>query len=551
MAECSRAADRRNSRGGRSPTAPPFAHRARLALALLAGALVAGVATPVAAYHHHAAKVRFREHTPESFEEARSLGRPVFVLISAAWCYWCRYFEQEVLEREDVATYLNRAWVSIFVDSDRRPDLGRRYVRGWPMTVLTSPEGRVLQSFAGALRAEDFLAVLRRVEREAREAGTAPAGPAGPVPVPAPADRQTLRQLGDAVLAALESQLDPVHGGFGLGRKPPHGWLLAHLLEQEEVLRQRHLVRALEKTLDGILTGLADPVAGGFFRYAEGRRWSTPHTEKMLDVNAALALAFDRAYHMVGPGRYQAASAHAVGYLLRTLHDASDGGFFGSQSADPGYYRLPAPARRPALAPPVNRGKVAAWNGQAAVALLHLGPSPAGRSAQAAALRSAEFVRERLTGADGRVYHFFDPQTGRAELPGQPDAQAWTALALLEAYRAARRAEDREVGLRVLDYTLRSARDARTGLLVERPDGGGVDGRRAIAVQANGILALALGLAYETAGRPEHLDAARRILSALGGTALEELRSESDDGGARLAEWTFYLKAYRWLLGRA
>lgn len=84
---------------------------------------------PAAAYSHQTSKVRFVEHSPQAFETARREQKPVFLLISAVWCYWCKYFDRNALETGEVSAYLNRHYVSIFVDHDRRLDLTRKHVR--------------------------------------------------------------------------------------------------------------------------------------------------------------------------------------------------------------------------------------------------------------------------------------------------------------------------------------------------------------------------------------------------------------------------------------
>lgn len=56
---------------------------------------------------HEASKVRFVEHSPAAFDAARREGKPVFLLISAVWCYWCKYFEEQVLADAEVSKYLN------------------------------------------------------------------------------------------------------------------------------------------------------------------------------------------------------------------------------------------------------------------------------------------------------------------------------------------------------------------------------------------------------------------------------------------------------------
>src|SRR5262245_62320257 len=101
-------------------------------------------------------KVRFVEPSPAVFEAAQREGKPLFLLISAVWCYWCKYFEQQVLADAEVSKYLNQHYVSVFADYDRRPDLVRKYVRGLPMIVLFAPVGRVRQSLVGVCMLDDF-----------------------------------------------------------------------------------------------------------------------------------------------------------------------------------------------------------------------------------------------------------------------------------------------------------------------------------------------------------------------------------------------------------
>src|SRR5881409_2171597 len=138
-------------------------HGRNLFRAVTVAVIVLSPASASWAYSHQTSKVRFREYSPEAFETARREGKPVFLLISAVWCYWCKYFEQQVLTDAEVSKYLNQHYVSVSADHDRRPDLVRKYVRGLPMIVLFGPDGRVRQSFAGVLKKDDFLSVVKKV----------------------------------------------------------------------------------------------------------------------------------------------------------------------------------------------------------------------------------------------------------------------------------------------------------------------------------------------------------------------------------------------------
>jgi len=501
--------------------------------ALLALAAVTVVpASGAWAYAHHASKVRFVEPSPVVFDAARREGKPVFLLITAVWCYWCKYFEREVLQDAEVSRYLNQYYVSVFVDHDRRPDLVRKYARGLPMIVLFGAEGRVRQSFAGVLKKDDFLGVVRTVA-----ASPPPATDPRPVGTPAavPVTPDGYRRLTEGMLNFVQENLDTVYGGFGTGDKHPQPRLLAYLLERHEATGDRRYLIAVEKSLDGILGGLYDRVEGGFFRYAEGREWRQPHYEKLLHINAALAAALGEAHRVTRNPRYREAADSTVAYLLRTLHDTTRAGFYSSQSADPAYYRLPLHERRAARQPPVNRNKITAWNAEAAIALLALGQSWGRKDLRDVALRTLDFLRVDLVGDKG-AFQLYDDRTGRKHGQGQVDANAWVALALLEGYRVVRVEAHRQAAERVLGFAIADLFDTARGAF-------GDDKNSPAPLDANGVMAEALLRAYRLGGRDEYLNVARRVLAALGGAA-HALHAESDEAPARVADAVYYLRAY-------
>jgi len=401
---------------------------------LALGVIAVFPAADARGHAHHASKVRFAEHSPATFDAARREGKPVFLLVSAVWCYWCKYFEQQVLADVEVSKYLNQHYLSVFVDYDRRPDLVRKYVRGLPMIVLFGPDGRVRQSFAGVLKKEDFLAVVRRVITSPPLA--ADARPVAP-PDPAPVTLETYQRLREGMVRFIAEHLDPVHGGFGTGDKHPQPRLLAYLLELHETTGDHRYLVAVEKSLAGILGALYDRVDGGFFRYAEGREWRQPHYEKLLHLNAALAAVLGEAHRVTRNPRYREAADATIAYLLRNLHDATGGGFYSSQSADPVYYRLSLQERRAARRPPVNRDKVAAWNAEAAIALLELGQSSGRKDLRDVALGTLEFIRGHLVGERGSSTSTSTGQGGdtvrASSTPMRgPRSHSWRAIASRE-----------------------------------------------------------------------------------------------------------------------
>src|SRR5204862_4222227 len=85
----------------------------------------------------------------DAFEEARRLGRPVFLSIGYSTCHWCHVMEEETFEDLEIAEVLNRLCVPVKVDREERPDVDSIYMQavqlltqhgGWPMTVFLTPE---------------------------------------------------------------------------------------------------------------------------------------------------------------------------------------------------------------------------------------------------------------------------------------------------------------------------------------------------------------------------------------------------------------------------
>ncbi|HSY41557.1 MAG TPA: thioredoxin domain-containing protein, partial [Polyangia bacterium] len=93
--------------------------------------------------------VDWRAWGDEAFEEARRLGRPVFLSIGYATCHWCHVMEVESFEDEEIAAFMNSHYVSIKVDREERPDVDAIYMAavqalnqsgGWPMSVWLTPD---------------------------------------------------------------------------------------------------------------------------------------------------------------------------------------------------------------------------------------------------------------------------------------------------------------------------------------------------------------------------------------------------------------------------
>lgn len=533
--------------------------RQTLCLAIVVAGLLVGLTPDRAAPHYHAtSKIRYAEYSQDAFDQARREGKPIFLLLSAVWCYWCKTYKEQALETPQVSAYLNQYFVSIFVDHDRRVDLARRYSRGLPTTVLMDPGGQVRHTFSGILNADNLLWVLKQVREEVatakppqpiRPRSAVAGGPAAP---PTALAHGALIERLDRY---LEENLDKTQGGFGARRKHPRAWFLSYLLDRYAEVGEARYLDASRRTLDGVLRGLYDPVEGGFFRFSGSRDWRDAHTEKLSHLNASLVAAMLEAHRATGDPRYREAADKTIGYLLQRLYDSGAGGFYGSQAASKTYYRLPLEERRRVTPPSINRIKYAAWNGEVVFALLVAARVTGREDLRAAALKSLEFLRSRLLTSRG-VAHLFDPDTNQAWLHGQLEANAWVALALVEGYREARRAEDLRAAREIFQYALKDLLDAGRGAFVEwnNPDPSllraGEQRSQVLPLEGNGAMAMALLTAHRLTGEETYLQVARRLLETMSGQAAAGLTPEPDEtGGATAGASAFLLRALALLGG--
>ena len=113
---------------------------------------------------NRAGEIKWRPWGEPAFAEARRLGRPVLLSLSAVWCHWCHVMDETSYSDPRVIAAVNEHFVPIRVDNDRHPDVNRRYnMGGWPTTAFLAPSGDVLTG-GTYLPPEQMLESLARVK---------------------------------------------------------------------------------------------------------------------------------------------------------------------------------------------------------------------------------------------------------------------------------------------------------------------------------------------------------------------------------------------------
>ncbi|MGH8102887.1 MAG: thioredoxin domain-containing protein, partial [bacterium] len=350
--------------------------------------------------------IKWREWSDEAFEAAQKLDKPVLLAIGATWCHWCHVMDHTSYADPAVIDIINREFIPVRVDTDRRPDVNERYnLGGWPTTAFLTPRGDLLtggtyispeqmrliiQQVSQAYRqhkVEIYTDLLRQQKEKKRDT----------------IDLSTLPPLGEAASAVQEALMkgllrnaDPVNGGFGTAPKVPSFPALRACLAHYYFIRDDRFRDALVRTLDAMgVGGMYDPVEGGFFRYSTTEDWKVPHFEKMTEDLSQFIPVYLNASVVLGNTTYKGKALDVIRYVLNTLYDPQSGAFFGSQDADEQYYALPLDERKKRAAPFVDKTIYVNWNGRMISAFLRAHQVTGDPQHLSVGLKALHFLRDK------------------------------------------------------------------------------------------------------------------------------------------------------------
>jgi len=289
----------------------------------------------------------------EAFSKARNDNKPIFLSIGYSTCHWCHQLAKESFENPKTAAYINKNFIPIKVDREERPEVDAYYMGavqamtgagGWPLSVFLTPD---LKPFYGGTYfppeprygMASFMQVLEFVSslwREKREEVMTNAQQI--LQAIAPPETKEIPELRRDALeeghSTIVSSFDSEYGGFGRAPKFPLPGTLGFLLRHYRRTGNELALRAVLKTLDGMMAGgIRDHLGGGFHRYSTDRVWLVPHFEKMLYDNALIAMVYAEAYQISRKEDYGDVVRETLSWVRSEMRDAG-GGFHSAQDAD-------------------------------------------------------------------------------------------------------------------------------------------------------------------------------------------------------------------------
>jgi uncharacterized protein YyaL (SSP411 family)/cytochrome c biogenesis protein CcdA len=429
--------------------------------------------------------IHWHEYTLETVQKALREQKPVYLVLSApAWCYWCHVYESEdYLYHPDLYPFINKNFIAVFIDSDKRPDLTKKYLEGgWPSTSILAPDFTRINGFSGPTDPYALKAYLVNVVDYLKDKSFAEFDneivyrEIEPV-IP---EESHLAEIEKMFLQYLSSTFDETYGGFAQSmseQKFPTGLTYKFLLEKYEETDTIDFLTMVKTSFENQYTDikvldkayrLYDPVEGGFHRYSTKRDWSIPHYEKLLGDQAKLLRAYAHLLKITGDRKVRNAVEGSVSYVTAKFYDRK-GGFYSSQDAylEDKYYGL-TKEKREELAPPfIDKTKITDANSMMISTFLYLYEAFGDRGHREIAKNSLDFFRGKMIGNQG-AYYYFDDDKNTPHLTGQTVSNSWAMLAFLDGYDVLEEGHYLETARQIANYSLDNLYDWNSGGFFER-----------------------------------------------------------------------------------
>ncbi len=412
------------------------AHHAAAPAATPSAMPAAGGQTPAFVAHKNAnPHINWVQWSDSAFARARTENKLVFIEISSRWSAWHEQLDYSLSSDPAAAGIIEKDYIPVYVDADRRPDIYARYGRrGLPSLSVLNPDGYVL-AVASAMTEPELKNLLGTLARnyvknkaaidEALKSSFA-AQHRGKPPESYP-----ITKLPSISLSAIAGVWDNSYGGIGNGKKFPMPDMLdflTYVSAHPEFWKGTDPAPLARAVLDGMAAGLYDGSEGGFYRYSDTPDWKSPHKEKLLGLNSELMSAYLAASRQYKNKRYLEIGESCARFLDKYLLDAKAGAFMNSRSAGQGG-NPDSKARMN-----TDRTLFADVNGEAALAFLEAYRTTGDSKYLKTATGALDYIINNLynektgvlhyKGADGSILALSDQV-----MPGLAAAQAYEATA--------------------------------------------------------------------------------------------------------------------------
>lgn len=413
-------------------------------------------------------RVKWLPWNQNTFSKAQELDLPILLGISAVWCHWCHVMDETTYSNKEVVEHINKNFIPIRVNRDRRPDIDKRYnMGGWPSTVFLTPEGEILTG-GTYIPPQQMMFILDQVNRSYKKNKIELKTKINLIQEKQQKyetqqimDDVEFHLITDYLTFEITSQFDPVHGGFGSAPKFPHSEALRFILLQYFLKNHNAALNIVKKTLlkmgEG---GIFDKEEGGFFRYSTTNDWSVPHYEKMCEDNAKLLINYLEASQITGEIAFKNKAKNVLEYVDSKLSSKENGGFYGSQDADEVYYKLKLSERSRKIPPKIDQTIFTDWNAMMSSAYLLASVVFADQKYQNFALKTIDYILRTFNPTEG-IKHYINDE--KNEYSGFLTDHVYMTKCLIDSYQITSNQKFLDIAENIAEFMIKNLWDKNGG----------------------------------------------------------------------------------------
>jgi len=279
-------------------------------------------------------KINWNEWNKESFQKAAKEKKPILLDIHGVWCHWCHVMDQTSYSDPEVIEIVNKDFIPIKVDTDKSPDINKRYNQGgWPSTVFLTPTGQIITgtTYIPPDSLKDMMFKIVDTFKDLKFQEVVSEGKKLDIDTNVKIDNKIIEKIMEDML----NNFDFDYGGFGVPKFPMTD-AINLVFNQYNKTKKKDLLIIARLTLDN-MKGIFDDVEGGFYRYSVTQQWNEPHYEKIMETNAGIIQNYLQGYEIIKKDIYKEIAVKSLNYIKINLSN-EDGAFYGSQDADEEYY---------------------------------------------------------------------------------------------------------------------------------------------------------------------------------------------------------------------
>jgi len=279
--------------------------------------------------------IEWNEWNKESFKKAATDKKPILLDIHGVWCHWCHVMDQTSYTDPEVIEIINKDFIPIKVDTDKNPDVNKRYNQGgWPSTVFLTPTGQIITgtTYVPPDSLKDMMFKVIEAFKDIKPTEVNLESKKLKVNNNIKIDNKIVENIMDDML----NKFDFDYGGFGIQPKFPMPDAINLAFNQYSKSKNKDYLIITRVTLNN-MKGIFDNIEGGFYRYSVTQQWNEPHYEKMMETNAGIIHNYLQGFEIMKNDEYKEIAQKSLNYIKTNLSN-EDGAFYGSQDADEEYY---------------------------------------------------------------------------------------------------------------------------------------------------------------------------------------------------------------------